>query len=247
MRTWATCGFCSRSADEFARGFRDQQHADVQPGQFRRRGPFQERHQVHPLIDAGAASSLAGISFSGKSITSVMPFHFFFSSATRRKKRAQQRRERVEILAAAPAGGNSCSRRCHRSPATRKTASACRRAEGQPVADIVEQQADAIRKQPARQKRFERHVIDAANCPARERGRKYFRAARTANRCRRSSAAPVPAPTRAAAGGSVELQEWWPYLLSVAADVRRLRFFQNVTICDLRFTSVWKYIAARRS
>ena len=60
MRTWATYGFWSRLGAQFVGGFGDQHHADVQPREFRRRGPFQERHQVHPLLHAGVGFFAGG-------------------------------------------------------------------------------------------------------------------------------------------------------------------------------------------
>ena len=66
MRTCATCGFCSRSACSSVGGFGDQQDADVEARQFRRRGPLQERDQVHPFLDAGIGLLAGGDQLLGK-------------------------------------------------------------------------------------------------------------------------------------------------------------------------------------
>ena len=94
-------------------------------------------------------------------MTSVTPFHCPSPRRRLRKKRRQQRRQ---------SGGNSRGgpglveigrlRRCQRPPATRKNAFAFRGAEGQAAADVVKQQAGALREQAPHQEGFQRHVAE---------------------------------------------------------------------------------------
>ena len=87
MRTWATDGFCKRPA---LNSSADSVTSTTPMSMRASSGAAAHLRNVTRFIRSSMlalASSQAGMSFSGKSMTSVMPRHFSFSSATRRKKR----------------------------------------------------------------------------------------------------------------------------------------------------------------
>src|SRR5882672_5176051 len=91
------------------------------------------------------ASSLAGMSFSGKSMISVMPRHFSFSSATRRTSGVE-----IGVL-----------RGIIDLHPFKEALLHVRRAEGQSVADVIEQQAGTLWKKPADEEGLEGDIVYA--------------------------------------------------------------------------------------
>ena len=108
-------------------GFGDQHDADVQPRELRRGGPLEERDQVHPFLHAGVGFLAGGDELLRKidHQGDAPPLLFLLGDAQEEPRGAGA--PGGGGPAAARRHGSWCSRRCHRLPATRRSASACRR------------------------------------------------------------------------------------------------------------------------
>src|SRR3954467_4569654 len=82
---------------ELRGGLSHQDNPDIKPGEFRGGSPFEESHQVHPLVDAGIGFFAGGDQFLREihNQSDALPLFFLFSNAE--KKSAQDWRETDEI------------------------------------------------------------------------------------------------------------------------------------------------------
>ena len=155
-------GVLEQAGAEFVGGFGDQHDADVQPREFRRGGPLEERDQVHPFLHAGIGffagrdELLGEVDYQGD----APPFLFLLGDV--QEEPAEQGRQ-VEEITRGPGGAEvSVLDAVIDFQPLEEAFLHVGGAERQPVADVVEEQAGALGEEAADEESLERDVVEVS-------------------------------------------------------------------------------------
>jgi hypothetical protein len=153
---------------QLGRGLRDQQDADVDAREFRRRGPFQESDKIHAFLDTGAGLFACGDQLFRKINDQRDAFPLALVLGHFKEKPREQRRQAKEILRRTLLVKVRVLDIVENFQPFEEPFLHFRRAESQAPGNVVEQHAGALGKKPTKQERFQRHVAETVTFGKRE-------------------------------------------------------------------------------